>query len=266
MNKEVGETVLNMEQPVIRPDDNLEKTEVDPFAKGRERIAAVSDFFAKTKERATNLVSGVGSSISRFWSKAKSFGGEAIVATLSADELAKKGIDKGMSYTKDKLLDADEWVEDKANQGINFVLDKAEDIGAAVGEKYEQVADFVKTKKEQGAQIVSGGVELSKDIAFFAKEQTVAGLEKAKTGVTERYGKIKNYAENAMMSAKMEAAKVKDAYRQKMNDLRLRRLEAELSAVVARESSASAEAQRLTKQRKDLEYKRFLLGGVSLTA
>ncbi len=242
----------------------------DPFAKGRERMAAIGGFFSKMKEKAASMSKRVGSTISRVWGKTKSASGEVGAAIFSGDELAKRGaqfvgakaeqadayvtekVDQGAKFVADKTVEGAKWVGDKAEQGGEWIGEKAEQLGNFAEATYEKGAEFVSTKAEQIKDFAQDKVELAKDVAFYAKEKTAENLAKAKAGIENRYNKIKAFGENAMMSAKIEIARRKEAYRMKMNDIRQRRLQAEFERVSQAESATSARAEELRKQKEKL--------------
>ncbi|MEO8637326.1 MAG: hypothetical protein ABI430_00295 [Candidatus Taylorbacteria bacterium] len=217
------------------------KSAENPFAKGRERMASIGGFFSRKKEQAIALASRVGGTVSRFWSRTKSFGGEAVAATLSADVLAKKGAQV-----------ADEWTSRKAYE-----------TGEYLGKKGAEAEEWVKHKGEQVKEFAKDKVELGKDVAFYAKEKTVEGLTKVKDGVKNRYDKIVGFGENAMAAARFEIMKRKDAFREKMNAIRMNRLLEQYGQVEKAESANSERAQRLREQREDLQEKIGLLGALS---
>lgn len=208
-----------------RPGESIETQKNDPFAKGRERLASIGEFFSNTKEKAVSLFKRIGGALSRFGSKAKSFGVDALAATLSADVLAKKGY---------------EVASDKVGEAKQFI-----------GEKGTQVKEFAQDK-----------VEMAKDLASYAAGKTKEGLEKVGNGVENRYNKVKNFAENAFAAAKLEAARIKDAYRQKMNTIRINRLAAEHEKILQEEQKASEKAEKLRLKRESLLEKIGLLQSV----
>ncbi len=201
-----------------RPGESIETQKNDPFAKGRERLASIGEFFSNTKEKAVSLFKRIGGALSRFGSKAKSFGVDALAATLSADVLAKKGYEVASDFT-----------QNKANQVKEFAQDK---------------------------------VEMAKNLASYAAGKTKEGLEKVGNGVENKYNKVKNFAENAFAAAKLEAARIKDAYRQKMNTIRINRLAAEHEKILQEEQKASEKAEKLRLKRESLLEKIGLLQSV----
>lgn len=262
MNKEGLDRTTKMEGGVENVAVEQTKTaETDPFAKGRERMASIGQFFTDAKEKAKGIVSNVGGSISRFWSRAKSVGTETVAAVLSADDLAKKGVE----YGKGKIDQAGEWVETKIDSAEDWVCDKQEQVSAFVGRNYDRASNFVSSKAEQVKQFGLDKVELAKDVGFFVKEKSVETLEKAKGGVVRRYEKVKDFGESALFAAKMEASRIKQAYRESMNNLRLRRLEAELARVLEKESAVSARAEQIKEMKNRITEKMSLLSGLEFT-
>lgn len=260
------------------------ENEEDPFSKGRERIAAIGDFIEKTKEKAGSLASRVSDTFSRFWSRTKSAAGEGAAALLSADVLAKKGYDAtaekviavDQAVTEKvgafgetvgyKAAEAADYVQSKAEQVKDTVMDaydetllwgkdKKDQFGEFVTTNYDQAVNFKNEKAEQIKEFAADKVDLAKDVAFFVKEKTSAGLDQAKAGIENRYNKVKSFGENAIMSAGMEAARIKNAYRDGMNALRMRRLQAEYDKVVANEFIASEKAEKLKQKKETLAQK-----------
>jgi hypothetical protein len=130
MNQKHEDEQLSFFSPEIL--NEVETTpENDPFAKGRERMASVSGFFSKIKENASSLFKRVGGSLSRFGSQAKSFGGEAIAATLSADVLAKQGYEA----VSDNVVQAQQFVGRKGTEAIDFANQKINQAGEWINEK-----------------------------------------------------------------------------------------------------------------------------------
>lgn len=267
----------NEEQPV-------ENKETDPFAKGRERMASISGFFARTKEKASSLVNRVGGALSHFGSRAKSFGGEAVAATLSADVLAKKGYDyskdkageakqyvvdkknEAVGYAGGKIDQASEWASEKGDQFADWTVEKGDQFTGFVESKYETARDFTKNKAEQVKGFTKDKIELTKDAAFYAKNKTQEGLLKVKNGVENRYNKVKTFGENAFAAAKVEAARVQESYRRKMNEIRLARLQAEHDKIAQKESAASQKAEQFRQQRESLAEKMGLLQSLEMAA
>lgn len=248
--------------PTPIPEAAVEQVAADPFAKGRERMAAASGFFTKAKEKFIATKNMVGASMSRFWSRTKTMAGTATAAVLSADVLAKR---------------ADNWVGDKVEQagaGITkAVLEEAELFGDSLEMGYDwtqkkanELQDFIESKADQMTKFVDDKVELAKDVAFYVKMKTNEGLDKAKNSIKNRWGKIKAFGENAIESGKLQVARMKEGYRAKMNAVRESRLLAEYEAAVAAESDASERAQQLKKRREELGQKMGLLRGLSVEA
>ncbi len=276
---------------------SLQETEsaADPFAKGRERIAAVGDFITKTKEKVGNVASRVSGALSRFWSRTKSVAGESAAAVLSADVLASKGYDTVAEKASEidhaigekvesfgetvgyKAAEAADFVQGKAQEVKNTVTDaydetllwgkdKKDQVGEFVTDNYDRAVNFKNEKVEQVKEFATEKVELAKDVAFFVKEKTSEGLDKAKTGIENRYNKVKSFGENAIMSAKMEASRLKNAYRENMNALRMRRLQAEYERIAANESQASAVAEKFKQQKEVLAQKMALYQDLEVLA
>ena len=179
------------------PEENGEDLKPDPFAKGRERMEAIGGFFSKAKERLASVGNQVGASISRFWSRTKSFAGESAAAVLSADELAKQGY----QFTEGKVKDADKWVGqkageageylgqkgaqavgwagDKIEQGFDWTQEKADQLENFVENNWDKAKEFTANKADQVKNFATEKVELAKDVAFFVKNKTAEGLNKA---------------------------------------------------------------------------------------
>ena len=225
---------------VNQSNESLETQKIDPFAKGRERLASIGEFFSHTKDKAISLFKKIGGALSRFGSKAKSFGIDVLAATLSADVLAKKGYE----FASDKVGEAKEFVSE------------------FVGSNYDKARDFTQNKTNQVKEFSQDKVEMAKDLAFYTAGKTKEGLEKVGHGIENRYNKIKTFAENAFAAAKLEVAKIKDAYRQKMNAIRLNRLTAEHEKILQEEQKASEKAEKLRLKRESLLEKIGLLQSV----
>jgi hypothetical protein len=131
----------------------------DPFAKGRERMAAIGGFFTKVKEKASSLTSRVSGGISRFFSRSAKVVGTGTAALLSGDDLAKKGAEwtdkkygEIVEKVDQKLDKAEGWVADKADKADAWMSDTAEKAGAIVGEKYAQGKEWVGEVMDAGAK------------------------------------------------------------------------------------------------------------------
>ncbi len=273
----------------IQPVDVLEPQEAsqegnDPFTKGRERIAAIGTTITAAKEKAKNAFKGVGSKLSSFWSRTKSAVGTTAAAALSADVLAKQayqattekvsdintsineGIQAGGAYVGYKAAEASAYVGEKITEAGNYANDKAEQFTDYVDTKYDAVVDFKNQKVEQVKTFANEKIELGKDIAYYVQQKSSETLEKARNGIKNRYDNVKKFGEDSIASAKLEAARIKGIYNEKMNNLRLRRLQAEYDIVSVNESAVSAQAEKLRKQRDELAGKMELLLGLESVA
>ena len=246
-NSAIDRNVNQGNELADRPGESIETQKNDPFAKGRERLASIGEFFSNTKEKAVSLFKRIGGALSRFGSKAKSFGVDALAATLSADVLAKKGY---------------EVASDKVGEAKQFVGEKGAQFSEFVGSNYDKARDFTQNKANQVKEFAQDKVEMAKDLASYAAGKTKEGLEKVGNGVENKYNKVKNFAENAFAAAKLEAARIKDAYRQKMNTIRINRLAAEHEKILQEEQKASEKAEKLRLKRESLLEKIGLLQSV----
>ena len=205
---------MNNEQPKNDSEvtqENTVESEVknDPFAKGRERIASIGNFFTKSREKVVALTNRVGSGLSNFWSRTKKFSGEAIAATLSADVLAKQAdayvgqkseqagtavgnkLAEAGDFVSEKVTDASEFVSDKATQAKEWVGERAGEVKdwtndqvVAAGAKINQFDDFLARKAGEGAESLANTFEKSSEWinnkADRVKEITTEGIEIAK--------------------------------------------------------------------------------------
>ena len=300
-----AEVVETVEQPkVIGAEQEGVKQEADPFSAGRERMASIGQFFSKTKEKASSFMGRVGGAISRFGSRAVSFGGEAVAATLSADVLAKKGynatanvvekgynattgvvekgynatanvVEKGYNATAAGLNKGADKFVDGTNRAINsageWVYKQEEDFGAwseraagTVVSNYETAVKFKNSKVEEIKKIKDENVAIAKDVAFFAKTKTNEGFTAAKNGVEKGYLGLKAFGENSIAAGKMEASKIKESFQQKMNEIRIARIQAEYEKVSQKESAASSKAEQLRAYSQSLAEKMQLLKNLEI--
>lgn len=273
--QEVNEVVAGQPENLdsqIAP-STMEQAPEDLFAKGRERMATIGGFFTKAKEKFSAVKDKVGASLSRFWSRTKTAAGTGAAAVLSADVLAKKAddwvgdkVEKFGAQIGEGGARASSWVGDNLEAGYDWTQEKADQLETFVETNWEKAKDFTATKAEQVKNFAADKVELAKDVAFWAKEKTTEGLQNAKEGIKDRWGKMKAFGEGAIAAAKLEVANVKEAYRNKMNAIRESRLRAEYEKAVANESEASEKALRLKEKREALEQKMGLLHGLSIAA
>lgn len=264
-------------QPIITQEGNNEGS--DPFAKGRERISAMSDLIKKAKEKTKSAISSVGSKISRFWSRTKSTASEGAAAVLSADVLAAKGynavenkvkdvnekinekVEEGGQYVGYQTARAAEFVGGKVEQVDDFIDEKMDQFGDFAELSYEKAVNFKNTKAEQIKVLGVKSAELTKDVAFYAQAKTVEGLEVVKGGIKNGFNSLKEFGENAMASARIETARAKEAYREKMNSIRMNRLQAEFKKASQWESAAANQTENLRMYRESLAEKISLLNG-----
>lgn len=266
------------------PVEKLESVAPDPFVKGRERIAAIGGFFTKAKEKFNDVKKQAGATLSRFWSRTKSAAGETAAAVFSVDDLAAKGA----QYAGGKINQADQWMGqkaeqageligekgsqavgwagDKLEQSYDWTQEKAAQAEAFVDKNWEKAKEFTASKAEQVKTFAAEKVEVVKDIAFYAKEKTNEGLDKAKEGIKNRWGQMVSFGEGAIAEGKLKMAQAKESYRNTMNAMRERRLRAEYEKAVAKESEASEKALILKAKREALEGKMGLLQGLELSA
>ncbi len=155
MNQNQEEIPKDTEEAIAaeKANENIQKQEVakDPFAAGRERMDKIGSFFNKMKDKASQITSTVGAKMSRFFSKAKTFGGYAVAATLSAPELTQQAYD----VTTEKAKQVDQWMGDKAEQVGHAIGTGA----AAAGHAAVETGKFVgNVALDTGAVIVGGAV------------------------------------------------------------------------------------------------------------
>ncbi len=272
------EMILNSEQV----ENNPAKMGVseDPFAKGRERMAAMSSGLNKAKEKASAWFDRAGGSISRFWGKTRHAAGEAVAATLSVDDLAKKGYENTSNALKaadeavtEKVFEAGQYlgykgaqaadyVGEKVTQGAEYVVTKTGEAGEWIADTqdkfaknaekaFEAAANFTEKKADQIAKFATDKAELTAALATYAADKTVEGLTYVRDGVANRYHEVKNYGENAWKSAQLRIAKIKEDYRNKQNEKRMARLEAARQAEIAHlaaQVEMAAQSEEMAKQ------------------
>ncbi len=221
-----AEIISTQTEATKEPLENSTQEQIkdDPFAKGRERIAAVGNFIKSSKEKLGSVAQNIGGKISRFWTRTKSVGAESARAVFSAGKESAAA-----------LLSADVL----AKKGVDYV-------GGAINNKVEQVKGFVQ-----------GKIELAQDVALYAKEKTSETFNKVKTGIDTRYQSLKGYGERAVEKAKAEYNKQKNDYRNKVNEIRRQRLLKQLTEqhqqTSASETAFAAATEGFTKKRKELE-------------
>ena len=263
----------------------------DPFATGRERMAAISTKLNSVKEKVSSWFTKAGSSISRFWNKTKHFGGEAVAATLSAPELAKqadkytdeKAHELGVAIGE-KAVAATEWVDDKFDKmeqgveaGYEWSKDKVTAFGNKMNEGRDAVGAWADKKTDQLNEFATEKKELVLAVASYAKDKTVEKLVKVKDGVADRYDKVKAYGENAYMSAKMKVAEIKQKYRDEQNRKRLEKAKADYDAELAQavadlqnaeqaEMDAKNMAEQMKQRKEALAAKISLMENLSMVA
>ncbi|MBP9701265.1 MAG: hypothetical protein KBD54_02625 [Candidatus Pacebacteria bacterium] len=271
INEVVAGQLENLDSQIAP--STMEQAPEDLFAKGRERMAAIGGFFTKVKENFTAFKDKAGASVSRFWSRTKTAAGTGAAAVLSADVLAKKAddwvgdkVEKFGAQIGESGARASSWVGDNLEAGYDWTQEKADQLESYVQTSWQEAKDFTNTKVDKIKDFAHEKVEVAKDVAFYVKTKTAEGLDKAKESIADRWGKVKNFGENAIFAAKLEVANVKEAYRNKMNAIRESRLRAEYEKAVANESEASEKALRLKEKREALEQKMGLLHGLSIAA
>ncbi|MES2930488.1 MAG: hypothetical protein V4665_01760 [Patescibacteria group bacterium] len=279
----------------------------DPFKVGRERMALMGNFFTKMKEKAVQATNYAGAKLSRFFSRAKTFGGEAVAATLSVDVLTKKGA----AFVGEKVVQADEWttkkagqageylgkkgaevyskvegkadqaedwvvkkgeqfeqyVEGKADQAEDWVAEKGKQFAGFVGSNYEKAINFTSEKANQLQKFTETKIELAKDIAFLVEEKTMEGFVKAQLGLENRFNQLRAYSENAWASAQLRFAEAKKRYRENMNAIRMRRIQASIEKMTQRGGEVKPEqVYTLQGQLNSLMEKMNLLQTVETVA
>lgn len=251
----------------------LNNTQEDPLAVGRERLALVGEKISQVKEIVAKKGNALASKLGRFWNNTKKVTGNIVAGAAMSDVFAKQGYD----YSVEKVKEFDEWTDKGANiTGKNIGRAGAELVSStgdmlvkgydAMDRGYDSVEKFVVNKGEQISQFAKDTANLSKDAAFYAKEKTVEGLQTAKEGVKNKYESVKSFSENAILSAQERVAKIKENHRKSMNMLRMRRLEAEIQKIADKESSAMQKAENLRKQKEALISKMELTDALSIAA
>ena len=262
------ETNVSEEEKVETPVENIETVAPDPFAKGRERIAVIGGFFSKAKEKFSEVKKSASATLSRFWSRTKSAAGETAAAVLSVDDLAKKGV----QYVGGKIVEEGQYVAqaaemagDRLEDSYDWLSEKTDEVGNFMDASWDKATAFTQDKVEQVKTFAKDKVELAKDIAFYAKEKTNQGLDKAKEGIKNRWGQLVSFGEGAVAEGKLKIAKAKESYRNTMNTIRENRLRAEYEKAIAQESEASEKALILKAKREALEGKMGLLQGLEVS-
>ncbi|MBP6904939.1 hypothetical protein KAZ66_04425 [Candidatus Woesebacteria bacterium] len=273
--QEVNEVVAGQPENLdsqIAP-STMEQVPEDLFAKGRERMATIGGFFTKAKEKFSAVKDKVGASLSRFWSRTKTAAGTGAAAVLSADVLAKKAddwvgdkVEKFGAQIGESGARASSWVGDNLEAGYDWTQEKADQLETFVETNWEKAKDFTATKAEQVKNFAADKVELAKDVAFWAKEKTTEGLQNAKEGIKDRWGKMKAFGEGAIAAAKLEAARVKDAYNEKINEIREKRLVAKYEQDLAIAGQANEKAEKSKAALEAFRDKKSLRQGLSMAA
>lgn len=263
----------------------------DPFAIGRERIAAINAKLNSVKEKVSGWFNRTSDKISRFWSKTKHVGGEILPAIFSGDRLAKsanKTIDEKVYQTGvkigEKAVEATEWVDDKFDKmeegviaGYEWSKDKVVAFGDKMNEGRDAVGAWADKKTDQLSAFANDKKELALAIASHAKDKTVEGMTIVKDKIADRYDKVKNYGENAYMSAKMKIAEIKQKYRDEQNRKRLEQAKAEYDAELAQtvaelqnaeqaEIDAKNMAEQMKQRKEALAAKISLMENLSMVA
>jgi len=255
----------NLDNAVEVGVQNLETNQMvneDPFAKGRERIAAIGSFFKNTKQNISGWFSRAGKTVSNFSSRVVNFGGEAVAATLSADVLAKKGY----NVVSEKAGEAKEYVSQKGTEALEFAGGKVDQFGEWVDSKGQQIGNWANKKGEQVSNFAMEKAQLTKDAALYAKDKTVEGLTNVKNSVVKRYFGLKAWGENSYAAAKQEATRIKNAYNQRMNEIKVARLQAEYQKITEKEIAATGKVEKLRLQREGLEDKLAIIMGLESAA
>lgn len=307
----------------------------DPFAAGRERMDKIGGFFSKMKEKANQITSAAGAKMSRFFSKAKTFTGTAIAATLTAPELTQQAYDA----TTEKAKQVDQWMGDKAEQvghaigtaaaatghaavetgkaignaaldtgavivggtilagkaavegtimagkasyeamdaGMTYLSEKGEQVGNWVGETGDQIVDsvgrniekaknFTVEKAHQAKDIAVAGGQIAQMLAFLAKENTIEGFHATKDAVAKQYNNVKTYGENAIASAKFRWAEGKKAFREGLNNFRMRRINSMLQKIEQKGDADPVLVEKFKNLSKSVVEKTQLMQDLEMVA
>ncbi len=306
MTEQPGSSADNNAEAAAQPINEIveveAKTQEDPFAKGRERMAAIGGFFSKIKEKAKTMATNAGDKISKFWNKSKHYGGEAVAAALSTDALYKK-FDEHTDQKANELgqgiggaiasgiHEAKKWnqvigetnremvadVKQDLTKGYEWSKNKINQVGNKIVDTAASIEDWQNKKIDQAAEIVREG----KDLAIYVKElavnKTVEKFNQAKEGVAKQYDKVAEYGEKAMTAGKMKVASVKENYRKWVNDRSLAKMEAkrqeelqnlQMESQLTEQQLANAEKSRelLAKKSEELKQKIALVSNLRIAA
>jgi len=223
----IGNEALASSQEATRavsPEQNL-------FSKGEQRVLAAEKFVSDTKDRIVSSVKRVGRSIlSRLVGGARA----AAVGIASTPEL----IAAGGNAVVDKYESARDTVESAVNK-----VDQKLEAGFGAG------WNFLQTKKEQVIAIKNQGVELAKDAKFAVQTKTTEAIGQARASAARAYEGTVNYGRESVASAKERVLQCRDVCRDKLNALRLARLQRELDSARTAEEAALDRAEEQANRR-----------------
>ena len=216
--------MANAEQRSL-PMDKVES----PFSKGKERLAAMGNFFNRSKDRFNNVTSGVKNKLSSFWDKAKNAGTVTAEAVLSADELAKKG--------------------------ASAVVEGGKTVGRETMKGFRTFGEWLGKRKDKMVEFANGKVKMMEDFGTAVKTKTKDGLENAGKAIGKRFGEVVAFGSAAMEGAKMGARTFKNEFNESMNNVRLNRIEAKIKEEQDKISEAVENIKKLNDKKVDLQQK-----------
>ncbi len=193
-----------------------EKTEQVGHAIGTG-VAATGHAAVETGKFVGNVAIGTGAAIV---GGAVLVGQAAVEGAKIAGKASYEAMDAGMEYLAQKGDQIGNWVGETGDLFVD-----------AVGTGIEKAKNFTVEKVQQAKDITAAGVQITQMLAFLAKENTIEGFNATKDAVAKQYHNVKEFGENAIASAKYRWAEGKKAFREGLNNFRMRRINSMLQKI-----------------------------------
>lgn len=283
--QEVGndstETVASEEGQV----ESKESAEQDPLQKGRERLEATKSFFGSIGSRVKGGFETFKGHLGNLYSKAKSFGYDAVVGVLATPELAQEYVAKPVSRAYEAAAEEMQHRKEAIKKAVEAKIEKtkaqirasiaegraevkkgAEDALKYLDKKTEEIADsiikgfdYVYVGSEKFGEAVEAAIEKTHDTIADLGLTTVAlgvyGINKTREGFRnvaqsfeKKYDQLSAFANERANKFKESAYALKNSFFNKINNIRLAWHE-------SRQTSHSERAERHSEKIAALKQK-----------
>lgn len=229
----------------------------DLFSKGRERYTKASESVSNAKKSVGGFFTRLGDSFNRLWERTKSKAETAAVGVLSTPEILHAGYEAADA----KYTEFTDVVDAKISDAKLFVQENVDVAKKWTHAKTEQVKEFAAHKADQAKKLGQDALLITAGLGLLAAEKTKEKATEVRDGIKNMAEQTRDYAYGAVASAKMKVESLKTSFQNKINEIRLARLQKKLSEKLDAVSALDAARQMEVQKANDLQAKIAALRG-----